>query len=300
MAWCFVSKAHGARAAPSFCGQGSLEYLVIVGVVLVLALVSVALLGSVFEKDSEMTQQNLYWKSASPVAITDAVADDGEIRMNVKNNAQFPLKVTKIASGDEKLDSPDNSILQPGEERVLAVPYSSLSHTSSCKDSNAGTRSQCFVELASVGFTIEANYEGVILEKTQQGQDLFVQYERSPSCKGIVCDAINKVCCPSTGQCVFLGGHLESGGCPDWNCGGCGDWPPKMCCLETGLCYNPGIDPTYCLDECGGKCKPDVEKCCPEAGNVCILTELVCDSCGGKCDLETEYCVKETGECEHI
>jgi len=286
------------RNSQCVCGQGSAEYLVIVSIVLIVAVVSLTLMGSVFENDTKATQQTLYWKSASPVAITEATADIDEIHINVKNNAPFAFRVTKISSERGEVDSPDTGPLQPGEEKVLSVAYTSLSPAAGCNSGGASANSPCFIELTDFGFKIESDYGEAAIEKTQKGQDLFVRYEKPPSCEGVVCD-IGKVCCSSTGKCTILGGHMGTGGCPDLPCGGCYSFPPKICCEETNLCYTPGIIPGYCVDACGGTCGSK-EQCCEAAGNKCIAEELVCDACGGICDPDAQYCVVETGKCADI
>jgi hypothetical protein len=58
---------------PKFKAQGSTEYLVLLAVVLIIALVSLALL-SFFpgtSLDAKLTQSKTYWSSASPIAIVD-------------------------------------------------------------------------------------------------------------------------------------------------------------------------------------------------------------------------------------
>ena len=73
-------KGQGAtelRAGTTYCplrGQGATEYLVLLAVVLIVALVSVALLGFFpgMAMDSRLAQSKMYWSSASPVAIVEA------------------------------------------------------------------------------------------------------------------------------------------------------------------------------------------------------------------------------------
>ena len=56
--------------------QGAVEYLVLLAVVLIIALVSVALLGFFpgMASDAQITQSQIYWQSASPIAITESSA----------------------------------------------------------------------------------------------------------------------------------------------------------------------------------------------------------------------------------
>jgi hypothetical protein len=66
---------HPAR---SLLGQGATEYLVLLAVVLIIALVAIALLGFFpgLSNDAKYTQNRAYWESQSPIAIVDGVAAD--------------------------------------------------------------------------------------------------------------------------------------------------------------------------------------------------------------------------------
>jgi hypothetical protein len=89
-------------------GQGATEYLVLLAVVLVVALVSVALLGFFpgMAGDSQRAQSEMYWRSASPVAITEWAAKGyaggggAYLYFRVKNNLAYPIRITSIVGGD--------------------------------------------------------------------------------------------------------------------------------------------------------------------------------------------------------
>jgi len=89
-------------------GQGATEYLVLLAVVLIVALVSVALLGFFpgMASDAQMTQSKTYWSSASPIAITSVggryIASNGGTYayLTIKNNGAYPIRLTKIIGGD--------------------------------------------------------------------------------------------------------------------------------------------------------------------------------------------------------
>jgi len=88
--------------------QGATEYLVLLAVVLIVALVSVALLGFFpgMASDAQITQSQTYWQSATPVAILETGAKmraaDGvkSVYLRVKNNAAYPIRITGIVGGD--------------------------------------------------------------------------------------------------------------------------------------------------------------------------------------------------------
>jgi len=122
--------------------QGATEYLVLLAVVLIVALVSVALLGFFpgMASDAQITQSQMYWKSASPIAIVESGA---RARLSdtytypylrLRNNGAYPLRLTAIigadglsatqfwgdcgASGTSNMS--DYYSLGPGEEKYFA------------------------------------------------------------------------------------------------------------------------------------------------------------------------------------
>jgi hypothetical protein len=126
--------------------QGATEYLVLLAVVLIVALVSVALLGFFpgMASDSQRQQSQMYWQSASPIAITEWAAKAADdtwtfIYFRFKNNGAYPVRVTGIigADGNKSAQVWDNTgncgggtglknisgilYLAPGEENYLSV-----------------------------------------------------------------------------------------------------------------------------------------------------------------------------------
>jgi len=130
-------------------GQGATEYLVLLAVVLIVALVSVALLGFFpgMASDAQITQSQAYWQSATPIAITEIAAwgttnaptGRGLMYMRLRNNGAYPITITKIigTSGTNFISQfycvagtdcgapsglrniSDYYTLQPGEERGI-------------------------------------------------------------------------------------------------------------------------------------------------------------------------------------
>jgi len=81
--------------------QGATEYLVLLAVVLIVALVSVALLGFFpgMASDAQITQSQAYWQSASPISIieTAAVAASATTTMpylRIRNSGTYPIRIT--------------------------------------------------------------------------------------------------------------------------------------------------------------------------------------------------------------
>ena len=115
-------------------GQGATEYLVLLAVVLIVALVSVALLGFFpgMASDAQMTQSKIYWQSASPVSVLEVVSKVYAPRTNInlpyirlRNTGAYPIQITKVIGGTGRETSTlcgvggniaDHFYLAPGEE----------------------------------------------------------------------------------------------------------------------------------------------------------------------------------------
>ena len=89
----------------AFLAQGATEYLVLLAVVLIVALVSVALLGFFpgMASDAQITQSQMYWQSATPIAITEwaaryanVSAEYTHIYMRIRNTGSYPIRLSKI------------------------------------------------------------------------------------------------------------------------------------------------------------------------------------------------------------
>lgn len=89
-------------------GQGATEYLVLLAVVLIVALVSVALLGFFpgMASDAQITQSKAYWQSMQPISILewDAMYSLGGGRtypyLRIRNSGAYPIRLTGIIGGD--------------------------------------------------------------------------------------------------------------------------------------------------------------------------------------------------------
>ena len=146
-------RAQGAtqlRAASTYrtqLGQGATEYLVLLAVVLIVALVSVALLGFFpgMASDAQLTQSQTYWSSASPIAITEtsAIVHSAQYPeytfsyIRIRNSGAYPIRVTKMLGGtrgayiDQVYDGATSSYkqiselfyLSPGAEAYFAYNH---------------------------------------------------------------------------------------------------------------------------------------------------------------------------------
>jgi len=105
-------------------GQGATEYLVLLAVVLMIALVSIALLGFFpgLAGDAKATQSASYWKSARPFGILDYYQSGTALTMVLQNNDPDQRTIAAnnvfVAAGT----GPATAVtLNAGEKRTIAV-----------------------------------------------------------------------------------------------------------------------------------------------------------------------------------
>ncbi len=80
-------------------GQGASEYLVILAVVLIVALVAIALLGAfpAFGGDARMSETRQYWSSTQPFAILDWQQQGSTMTLTMKNMVTERLTLTNVS-----------------------------------------------------------------------------------------------------------------------------------------------------------------------------------------------------------
>jgi len=107
-----------------FKGQGATEYLVLLAVVLIVALVSVALLGFFpgMAADARITQSQSYWRGqARPFAILDASINTTNATLSVQNmEANGPYNITAISINGTGTAVSTN--FAAGETKTMYVP----------------------------------------------------------------------------------------------------------------------------------------------------------------------------------
>jgi len=83
---------------------------VLLAIVLIVALVSVALLGFFpgMASDSQIAQSQMYWKSATPVAIVESgarVYNGNAVTypyLRIRNTGTYPIRLTGVVGGDNE------------------------------------------------------------------------------------------------------------------------------------------------------------------------------------------------------
>jgi len=197
-------------------GQGATEYLVLLAIVLIVALVSVALLGFFpgMASDSQRAQSEMYWESATPIAITEWAARMHSTNrytypyFRVKNNGAYPIRLTSIVGGDGTkitqfyssstacgadtlYNLTDYYYLGPGEEKYFGfyVFYGScdrrliIRSISSSSYMLGGASSLCenstiapgTLAMPSMGFEYIVYIEGQQITKRQVGKQVIIK-----------------------------------------------------------------------------------------------------------------------------
>ena len=104
--------------------QGTIEYLVIIAIVVVIALVVVGLLLQILGNFGTMSETSLKtaWKSAEPWAITDwSRATDGNITLVLKNNSSDTLTIKDVNLSASVSDSNSTVFLNIAPQAVVTM-----------------------------------------------------------------------------------------------------------------------------------------------------------------------------------
>jgi len=195
--------------------QGATEYLVLLAVVLIVALVSVALLGFFpgMASDAQVTQSKMYWQSASPIAIIESDATTNSASyglpyLRIRNMGMYPIRVTKMLGNGQSISQVNNGAtdtnmsdlyyMAPGEEKYFgwgggwALPASRLLYFTP-----SGTSAGTFLRTASsicsynttqagtlqmngFGFEYIEYIDGQQITKQQVGKPLIIKCRRYP------------------------------------------------------------------------------------------------------------------------
>ena len=279
--------------AQSKRGQGSSEYILIFGAVLVIGLVVVSLMNFTPSSASNTIQSesDLYWSAqAKPFLVQDAVFrkgaawvcgnSEGQLILQMKNTDKFQLNLREIYLNgipsyrfcaynvsQENYTDGKNESFTAGQARLIWVPTNNYSGL--CMD---GKKSEA-VQLA---FKYDAPY---LPDKIENGtMKLYINcgQDATPSvlCNETICNPGQSCCTQKNPNYCYntVGGTCNS-------CGGA--CPGGQTCVSGS-----------CLISCGGGyCDPSLDlQCCPAAGYSCISNSLTCDACGGSCDPKIQAC----------
>lgn len=191
-------------------GQGATEYLVLLAVVLIIALVAIALLGFFpgTASDAQETESRIYWQSASPIAIIDNTlayyyasghGNTTTVYLRLRNVGTNPLTITKVLGGNGYYaDSPSvMARIGPGEENCIgtigypvettcttggrmlwiqtpSTPSDNNSDILRGADTICATNGKGRLLIRNFGFEYTTVVEGQILTKRQIGKPLAI------------------------------------------------------------------------------------------------------------------------------
>ncbi len=111
-------------------GQGTTEYIILLGIVLTLGLAVMGILNffPAFSFNSQSGDSAQYWQdSASPIAIVDWLQAGSDLQFVVENRASSDLTLTQVvmeAEANNYTLSPSLA-LAPGERSTVAIPTES-------------------------------------------------------------------------------------------------------------------------------------------------------------------------------
>ena len=114
-----------------FKGQGTTEYLIILAVVIVIALVVVGVLGFLPGMGTGVTesQSKAYWASQSPLAVTDwkltSTASDATVVMKNQSSSKVTVTALKFHNGTTQFaPTVTATTFNAGEEKVVPMSVS--------------------------------------------------------------------------------------------------------------------------------------------------------------------------------
>lgn len=148
-------------------GQGSTEYLVILAVVLIVALVAIALLGFFpgLSTDAQKAQSDSYWQgTAYPFRIIEhkgTSANGGTLELVIQNADSKKLTLTEVSVGDNANYTTSMEFLGGEKKASFTITNVGICQNSSRYDIAGNT----------VGFT----YDSASISDQKQGSDAAVK-----------------------------------------------------------------------------------------------------------------------------
>ena len=161
-----------AASAGTLRAQGATEYLVLLAVVLIVALVSVALLGFFpgMASDAQVTQSNAYWQSQTPIAVIESAvrysqpwSSSSEDYFMFRNTGAYPIRITKLLGGTNASSLTfvcyDTNFCGSGGKNISDYYYIAPGEEKYLGGSGFGVSSRHHVIKSAVPNIINTNYE---------------------------------------------------------------------------------------------------------------------------------------------
>jgi hypothetical protein len=142
-------------------GQGTIEYLVIIAIVVVIALVVVGLLLQVMDQGSAVPEQTAKtaWKSAEPFAITDWTLDASEDTLTVviKNNTFETLGLNSIYINANDKNTQSGNVA-PGATVTRIIRSLTASYSAGDKYSYSHENNAIYIDYNTPNITNKKQY----------------------------------------------------------------------------------------------------------------------------------------------
>lgn len=110
-------------------GQAATEYLIILSVVVIIALIVVGVLrgfASSSSGDIENTRQKLEWQSKDVVLEAYTIYANGHGVFLVQNRLDYPIKIIQVSLGQSTSGIEKEDIIAPGSKYTLEVPAGAI------------------------------------------------------------------------------------------------------------------------------------------------------------------------------
>ncbi|MFA5105628.1 MAG: hypothetical protein WC506_01585 [Candidatus Micrarchaeia archaeon] len=110
-------------------GQAATEYLIILSVVVIIALIVVGVLrgfASSSSGDIENTRQKLEWQSKDVVLEAYTIYANGHGVFLLQNRLDYPIKIVKATVGQKSADMAKEDIITPGSKYTLDMPAGTI------------------------------------------------------------------------------------------------------------------------------------------------------------------------------
>lgn len=104
-------------------GQGASEYLIILAVVLIVALVAIALLGAfpAMGGDARITETRQYWNSQRPFSILSYAQSGATLTLTLRNTDSNLLTITNVTVGNVTGAYPSGLTFNGGAAKTISL-----------------------------------------------------------------------------------------------------------------------------------------------------------------------------------
>ena len=101
-------------------GQAATEYIIILSIVVIIALIIVGLLRGVLELRTgfQTAKSRIEWASSDVVLIAHTIYSNGTITMIVVNNINYPIRISGLGLDEQPISYPGPT-LYPGQESTI-------------------------------------------------------------------------------------------------------------------------------------------------------------------------------------